>query len=73
VRAEAGLALKRVTDAESELKSLRSYTEKTEASTHAGVERAHTLFVDAYHKLGTQTAPFDRSREEVGLCFLGWL
>jgi hypothetical protein len=44
-----------------------------EASTHAGVERAHTLFVEAYHELGAQTAPFDISGEEVGLHFLGWL
>jgi hypothetical protein len=72
-RAEAGLALKCATDAESELKSLLSYTEKTEASTRAGVECAHTLFVDAYRELGAQTAPFDRSGEEVGLRFLGCL
>jgi hypothetical protein len=71
--AEADLALRRITDKESELKSLRSYSEKTEASTHAGVERAHTLFVEAYRELGTQTAPFDRSVEEVGLLFLEWL
>jgi chromosome segregation ATPase len=51
-RAEASLALKRTADAESRLKSLRSYTEKTEASTRAGVERAHALFVDAYRELG---------------------
>jgi chromosome segregation ATPase len=70
-RAEANLALKRAVDAESRLKSLHSYTEKTEASTHTGVERAHTLFVDAYRELGARTAPFDRSGKEVGLCFLG--
>jgi hypothetical protein len=72
-RAEASLALKHAADAESGLKSLRSHTEKTEASTCAGVERAHALFVDAYHELGARTAPFDKSGEEVGLCFLGWL
>jgi hypothetical protein len=55
------------------LKSLRSYTEKAEASTRVGVEWAHTLFVNAYRELGTRTAPFDRSGKEVGLCFLGWL
>jgi chromosome segregation ATPase len=73
VRAEAELALKRATDKESELKSLCSYCEKTEASTCAGVERAHTLFVEAYRELGAQTAPFDKSGEEVGLRFLRWL
>ena len=73
VRAEAELALKRVADKESELESLRSYCEKTEASTRVGVERAHTLFVEAYRELGAQTAPFDKSGEEVGLRFLGWL
>ena len=50
--AKASLALKRIADAESGLKSLRSYTERTEASTRTGVERAHTLFVDAYRELG---------------------
>jgi hypothetical protein len=73
VRAKASLALKRATNTEFGLKSLHSYSEKTEASTYAGVERAHTLFVDAYRELGAQTAPFDRSSKEVGLCFLGWL
>jgi hypothetical protein len=73
MHAEAKRALKRAADKESELKSLRSYCEKTEASTHAGVERAHTLFVEAYSELGAQTAPFDKSGEEVGLHFLGWL
>jgi hypothetical protein len=73
VRAEASLALKRAADAESGVKSLGSYTEKTEASTCAGVERAHTMFVDAYRELGARIAPFDRSSEEVGLRFLGWL
>ena len=48
-RAEASLALRRATNAESVLKSLRCYTERTEASTRSGVERAHALFVDAYH------------------------
>jgi hypothetical protein len=73
VRAEAGRALKCVADVDLELKSLRSYTEKTEASTRTGVERAHTLFVDAYRELDAQTTPFDRSGEVVVLCFLEWL
>jgi hypothetical protein len=73
VRVESELALKGATDKESELKSLCGYCEKTEAPTGAGVERAHTLFVEAYRELGTQTAPFDKSGAEVGLRFLGWL
>jgi hypothetical protein len=72
-RAEVSLALKCAADAELGLKSLHSYTEKMEASTCVGVARAHTLFVDAYRELDARTAPFDRSGEEVGLHFLGWL
>ena len=37
-RAEASLALRRATDVESGLKSLRGYVNKTEASTHARVD-----------------------------------
>ena len=44
-----------------------------EVSTRAGVEWAHTLFVEAYRELGAWTAPFDKLGEEVGLRFLGWL
>jgi hypothetical protein len=51
-RAEASLALKRATDVESGLKSLRGYVDKTEASTRAGVDRAHTLLMDAYRQFG---------------------
>jgi hypothetical protein len=72
-RAEASLALKCAANAESGLKSLCNYFEKMEASTRAGVEWAHALFVDAYRELGTRTTPFDKSSEEVGLRFLGWL
>jgi hypothetical protein len=72
-RAEASLALKRATDVESGLKSLRGYVDKTEASTRAGVDRAHTLLMDAYRQFGAWTAPFDKSGEEMGLRFLGWL
>jgi hypothetical protein len=52
---------------------MRGHRERIESSTRAGVERAHTLFVDAYRDLGEQTAPFDKSGEEVGTRFLGWL
>jgi hypothetical protein len=70
-RVEAGLALRRAADKESELKSLHSYSKKTEASTLAGVERAHTLFVDAYHELDAKIAPFDRSGRRWVFVFLG--
>ena len=59
-RAEAQAAHKYVTELELEVKSMRAYCEKTESATHAGVDRAHTLFVDAYRDLGAQTAPFDK-------------
>jgi chromosome segregation ATPase len=72
-RAEASLALKRATNAESGLKSLRGYVDRTEASTRVGVDRAHALLVDSYRQLGMQTAPFDKSGKEVGLRFLWWL
>jgi chromosome segregation ATPase len=51
-RAEASLALKHATDVESGLRSLRGYVDRTEASNHAGVDRAHALLVDAYCQLG---------------------
>jgi hypothetical protein len=69
----ASLALKRATDAESGLRSRRGYVDKAEASTRTGVDRAHALLVDAYRQLGARTTPFDKSDEEVGLRFLGWL
>jgi hypothetical protein len=46
------LARKRAADKDSKLKGVRSYCEKTEASIRAEVERAHTLFVEAYRELG---------------------
>jgi hypothetical protein len=67
------LARKRADDMELELKNIHDHRERTESSTCAGVERAHMLFVDAYHELGAQTAPFDELGEEVGLRFLVWL
>jgi hypothetical protein len=73
VRAKAKIARKHAADMESELRNIRSHCEKTKASTRARVERAHTLFVEAYLELGAQTAPFHKSGEEVGLRFLGWL
>jgi hypothetical protein len=52
---------------------MHAYRDKTESATHARVERAHPLFVDAYRDLGAQTAPFDKSGGKVGTHFLKWL
>jgi chromosome segregation ATPase len=52
IRAEAKIARKRDADMELELRNIHNHCEKTEASTRAGVERAHTLFVEAYRELG---------------------
>jgi hypothetical protein len=71
--AEASLALKRASNVESGLKSLRGYVNMMETSTRVGVDRAHALLIDAYRHLGVRTALFDKSGEEVGLRFLGWL
>jgi hypothetical protein len=72
-RGEAWAARKRVADLELELKNMCGYREKTESATYARVDRAHTLFVDAYCDLDMQTVPFDKLGEEVGTHFLGWL
>jgi hypothetical protein len=71
--AEAQAARTRTADMELELRNIRSHRKKTESNTRAGVELAHTLFVEAYCELGAQIAPSDESGEEVGLRFLGWL
>jgi hypothetical protein len=52
---------------------MHAYRERAESTTRAGVDRSHTLFVDEYRDLGTQTTPFDKSGVEVGTRFLGWL
>jgi hypothetical protein len=72
-REDAQASHKRVADLEVEVKNMPGYCEKTESATRAGVDRAHSLFVDVYHNLGTQTAPFDKSGEEVGNRSLWWL
>lgn len=46
---------------------------KDPTNTRAGVERAHSLFVEAYHDLGAEIAPFDKSGDELGTRFLTWL
>lgn len=50
---EAQAARKRVADLELELKNMRGHRERTESVTRAWVDRAHTLFMDAYRDLGT--------------------
>jgi chromosome segregation ATPase len=54
--AKAQAARKYVADLELELKNMHDHHKKTESTTRAGVDRVHTLFVDAYHDLGAQTA-----------------
>jgi hypothetical protein len=72
-RTEAQDARKHAVDLELGLKNMCSHRERTESFTRVGVERTHTLFVDTYRDLGARTAPFDKSGEEVGTRFLGWL
>jgi hypothetical protein len=50
---------------------MRAYHERVDAIMRVGVDRLHTLFVDAYQDLGTEMAPFDKSGGEVGTRFLG--
>jgi hypothetical protein len=71
-RAKASLALKHATDAESELKSLHSYTKKMEASTRAGVERAHAIR-GCVPRARRVDHPFWQIWGGVGLRFLWWL
>jgi hypothetical protein len=40
---------------------MRAYHERVDATTRVGMDRAHTLFVDTYHDLGTKMVPFDKS------------
>jgi chromosome segregation ATPase len=72
-RAEASLARKRAEVLEARLNGLRNRVDKTEASTHAEVERTHAQLVDAYQELGARTAAFEAPDQEVGLSFLEWL
>jgi hypothetical protein len=39
------------------MKNICAYHERVDAAPQACIDRAHTLFVDAYHDLGTETAP----------------
>jgi hypothetical protein len=47
-RVDGNVALQRAAEAESSHRSLRGYLDKAEVSTRTGVDRAHTLLVDAY-------------------------
>jgi hypothetical protein len=67
---ETQVAPERVAELELEVRNARTYHERVEAATRVGVDQAHTLFIDAYHDLGVETTPFDRSGQEVGTCFL---
>lgn len=51
----------RATMLESELLAVKAYHEKLEVDTRAGVDRVHSLFVEAYHDLGAVTMPNDMS------------
>jgi hypothetical protein len=72
-RAEANLTRQRAEEADASRSSLRGCLDKAEASTRAEVDRTHAQLVDTYRQLGAQTAPFEASGKDVGLCFLGWL
>jgi chromosome segregation ATPase len=72
-KTEAESARKHAAELELEVKRMHACREKTESATRAGVDQAHTLFVDAYRDLGAQTTPFNKSGGEVGTHFLGWL
>jgi hypothetical protein len=72
-RVEASLACQRAEEMEARLNGLHNRMDKTEASTHAEVERTHAQLVDAYQELGARTASFEAPGQEVGLRFLKWL
>jgi membrane protein involved in colicin uptake len=59
-RVEAQATFKRAAELELEVKSMCAYYKKAESATYAGVDHAHTLFVDVYRDLGAQTAPFNK-------------
>jgi hypothetical protein len=65
-RAEALAAQKRTVELELEVKNMCAYRGKVEAATWVGVDRAHTLFVDAYRGLGGQTTPLKNQKGRWG-------
>jgi hypothetical protein len=40
---------------------MHAYHERVDVATRVGLDRTHTLFVGAYHDLGVEMAPFDKS------------
>jgi regulator of replication initiation timing len=72
-RIETQFTRERVAELELEARNTRTHHERVEAATRASVDQAHTLFVYAYHDLGVEIAPFDRSGGEVGTHFHNWL
>jgi hypothetical protein len=71
--AKAQAAQKRTAELELEVRYMRAYREKVQAATRVGMDQAHTLFVDAYCDLGTQTTPFNKLEREVGTRIFVWL
>jgi hypothetical protein len=55
---------------ELEARTTKAYHEKVESTTKDGVDRDHLLFVEAYHDLGDETTPFDKSGENWALVSL---
>ena len=51
-RVEAQATQKRTAKLELEVKNMRAYYEKVDATMRVGVDRAHTLFINAYRDLG---------------------
>jgi hypothetical protein len=60
-RVEAQAAQKRAADLELKVKNMRAYHKRVDAARRVGVDRVHTLFIDAYHDLDAETAPFNKS------------
>jgi hypothetical protein len=61
-----------ITALELEARTSKAHREKVEVVTQA-MDHAHTLFVEAYHDLGVEIAPFDKSGGELGTRLLSWL
>lgn len=61
-----------ITALELEARTSKAHHEKVEVVTQA-MDRTHTLFVEAYHDLGAEIAPFDKLGGELGTRLLSWL
>lgn len=60
-----------ITVLELEARTSKAHHEKVEVVTQA-MDRTHTLFVEAYHDLGAEIAPFDKLGGELGTRLLSW-